>query len=108
MKEPTIEELRKWSAENVMGWEVCSCQRGYIDFCDGYHPYLWEPNQPSTGQIWQFIGKMVELGYELRLYKPTGKSFQYSAEFMDDKTVLDDNPCLAILRAGYKAFNDEL
>jgi hypothetical protein len=118
-----IQGLRDWSAEKIMGWYKKGNDNHYW-WCSPNHSMpdskynreyfglwksdkeQWQPDNPDTGQIWKFIDKMVDLGYELRLYKPTGKKYQYSAEFIDDKFILDDNPCVAILKAAYAALKD--
>jgi hypothetical protein len=60
---------------------------------------IWRPDNPETGQIWQFIERMIDLGYELRFCGPVGPNYSYSAEFIDGKEVIDPNPCLGILLA---------
>ena len=63
----------------------------------------WQPDNPSTGQIWLLVEKMREDGWNLLLHNDTC-STRYRAEFdglgnKSARTGFDTNPCLAILLA---------
>ncbi len=120
--EPTIEELRRWSAEDLMGWSI---KTNYIT---GPHYFdsknrrviirvdLWRPDDPTTGQIWM----VVEKTREPRIGEASGFNFNLSWQQLPEIKIAiaqfyrisgnlehgqgaDENPCLACLKASYQA-----
>ncbi len=114
--EPTVEELRRWSAEGLMGWYLQDQMvniatgkecRGYFNK-EGliYYEANWRPDDPTTGQIWMVEERMRLLGWWLVF--DSGISGPRYAEFRKiGHSQLgyerDMNPCLAILKAAYQA-----
>ena len=127
MTEPTIEELRRWSAEDLMGWfpRYAEDNRCYDYY---YMPYesrdnrygmqitSWLPDCPESGQIWMVVEKMRELredgsdGFNFNFNWQGHKGITIAlAQFhricgkMEFGSGADDNPCLAILKAAHAA-----
>ncbi len=117
--EPTVEELRRWSAEDLMGWEPDSYLQYYWNHTINRGKQIvkryeaWRPDDSTTGQIWMVVEKMAQLKpkeHDLQLRSialPEGK-VTYTAAFADIYHGYkvwqdDDNPCLAILKAAYQA-----
>jgi len=123
MTEPTMQDLRDWSAENVMGWADWGSFYTFPDTPSeivytkediSFGP-AWRPDDPTTGQIWMFVDRMRELGYlfDLTYYTIYGVILDYwTASFYDGNSVKkswgkDTNPCHAILLAGYEALKGD-
>ena len=114
MTEPTIEELRRWSAEDLMG-----CKVTFLPFDPGnywyekdgevkYWQHEWKPDRPESGQIWMVIEKMRELGWWLDLTTNDKDEIDTYAEFKQSGRYRNsgrhsDDPCLAILKAAHAA-----
>lgn len=81
MSEPTIEELRTWSAK-------------FLDFTEYVHYYhhdngkinvdYWKPDE-CIDQAWRLVVKVNSLGYWMRLHTPFSASEEhyYSAGFTE-------------------------
>lgn len=89
MNPESLQEIRNWSATEIMGWErrkiegvTCLQPTGvnvvwFTDNSNGgitwrtntakvdprYDPPLWGPDIPKTGHIWMFLKRMGELEY---------------------------------------------
>lgn len=102
------EDLREWSATRVMGWHELSYSDCWISEASK-REYLkkdWKPDLPETGQIWQFVERMRELGWVFMCDNegPWDAIFWH----VSDRTNKffhghDANPCLAILKAAKAA-----
>ncbi len=99
MTNKELQELRDWSARK-MGWDI-NCEIGPILKTN------WQPDNPSTGQIWMLVKEMQELGWRLHLCNPgmmypetASAGFSLIEKYtMPQRYYKDTNPCLAILKA---------
>lgn len=114
-----LTELRRFSAEKVMGWYIVYAednrQQNYYShpgkLYDEFHINVtdWLPDLPSTGQIWLVVEKMRELGwYRFNLLTALDYNtepplpYGYEAGFSKGNCWIlgyDPNPCIAILKA---------
>jgi hypothetical protein len=68
----------------------------------------WRPDDPTTGQIWMVVDRMMKLSYSLRLFSPH-YALPWAAHFNNGGSLKDfighddSNPCIAILLAARKA-----
>jgi len=120
-----IQGLRRWSAEDLMGWYRRSDNpEGYYYSCQtGYREGKvrnWTPDSRCTGQIWLVVERMRELGWSFSVFfvKPDQK---YVAEFYREpcqSTFVfpqpngpnygwgsNSNPCHAILLSAHIAWS---
>lgn len=99
--EPTIGELRRWSAE-LAGQDFMVRHDNqvwsYTLNC------LWLPDNPKTGQIWLVVERMIKMGYTFALYRFIGPPV-WIAKFMkiDEWRNEGVDHCLAILKAAHAA-----
>ncbi len=105
-----IQELRWWSAEDLMGWVRHPYFSGWFEYVNDKEALFagykgdWHPDT-DFNQCFMVVEKMRELGYKLKLSQIDDA---WWAEFWKDgtKVVEDfdlDNPALAILLAARKA-----
>jgi hypothetical protein len=111
----TIQELREWAAMVIMGWKPDTLNRYYINFKDSPYGNLqiksdilgWQPDNPSTGQIWMFVEGMRKLGWRLRVddygiyfcatwMMPDKENKTWAIQLAEHR---DTNLCIAILKA---------
>ena len=112
MTDQELQELRGWSA-GLMGWRDHN-RTTLIWINPDTHFVIakskWCPNDPTTGQIWMVVDRMRELGAYLRglMYSPYTQKWTAMFTDVDSElgTAVDDNPCLAILKAA-KATEDQ-
>ena len=123
-----IQGLRRWSAEDLMGFHlsedgypyedsfVSKLRSAYLDSNNRlkWFEENWRPDDPDTGQIWMVVERMRKLGwlmiefeqhptyYEVGFAKDTGGG---------DTTKLyeakDTEPCHAILKAAQAAWSEK-
>ena len=116
----TIGELRRWSAEDLMGFTgICSpdCDKyplPYYQDKEG-NKFTWHPDNFKTGQIWIVIKKMREQlpdgsdGFNFNLNWQAHKGITISiAQFHKIDPFIhgqgaDDLPCIATLIATFDA-----
>lgn len=114
MTEQEIIELRRWSAENLMGWYTKgnkpTCY--YYDNNDRRVGTIrnWCPDWKWSGQIWSVLRRMAELGFHHTIYDSYNSKGKYEiVRFYKGSNMCSieeaNNPCLAILIAARTALN---
>jgi hypothetical protein len=120
MTEKELIELRRWSAD-VMGWTVRNKDHYWGDdfpddhyICSGKDVMTvshWQPDNPSTGQIWQVVQQMKTIDWHLQLISDEDS---YFGRFINSSVVVrwewsnNNNPCIAILMAVKKGIGEYL
>ncbi len=125
--EPTIEELRQWSAEVLMELKTKN-----INSFGGREPYYvnvisespfivvrsWRPDDPTTGQIWMVVERMMKKKWCFKLEQAgiiiygevwiarftKVKAPTFTLPEGDYGIGNAKDPCLAILKAAYQAW----
>ncbi len=125
--EPSVEELRRWSAKDLMGWylqdqmvKIATSKECYGYFSKKgliYYEDDWRPDDPTTGQIWMVVEKMLMDDWDFSMLmfaeglrgchfpKPIRDEAGFRAGRGKDYWVKWEglNPCLSILKAAYQA-----
>jgi hypothetical protein len=111
MTNQAIQELRRWSAEELMGLELGSIKTDegslYYDKKSKAIPVVfWRPDDPTTGQIWMVLDKMQRCGFNfcliLRQDMAVAVCFTKKHNFQGEGNY-EIAPCLAILLAARAA-----
>lgn len=113
---PDLTELRRWSAEELMGWYI---ENIYPDkllrdneiYCDSKGLVMlvsdWQPDNPATGQIWMLVEWARALGFCFEIVILSGGPISVDVDIPKDIrqfNAKDNNPCLAILLAAHEAW----
>ena len=105
------EDLVRWAAEKVMGWRSHNHYEPAIWYDynkDAAGPYVidWNPTT-DLNHAFMVVERMREFGWWLDVYGPDENESEWKARFRQDKKYtegIDDNLCLAILKAAKAAW----
>lgn len=112
-----VQELRRWSAETVMGWQEWD-HHNTDTWYDNYwykeskrviEEESWRPDQDLTQCFGVFVEKMKELGWHLTTDNHTFPTATFYQDPIDGPTFEGCDPDMlgiAILRAGKSAWNE--
>jgi hypothetical protein len=113
MTNQELQELRRWSAEDLMGWTAFSYPPHGLCYMDSkFHPIMrvedWRPYDATTGQIWMCWNKVrqtqnIVLGAKGKIHFCEIREKSYPVP-MDSHYAEADTPCDAIIKAAYVAW----